>query len=104
MDFADVVQRELLEVASGAADEAQIGEEVALAAKAASDPERSAAPQRPFPGFGMDQEGFEKLTFGTCFASGGAWKYGYSLKPKILAVRFAGNCRRDVSYSCTFSL
>ena len=37
------------------------------------------------------QDGFAKLTFGTCLASGGAWKNGYSLKPNTLAVRFAGN-------------
>ena len=32
-----------------------------------------------------------KLTFGACFASGGAWKNGYSLNPNTFAVRFAGN-------------
>ena len=37
-----------------------------------------------------------KLTLGTCFASAGAWKKGYSLKLNIFAVRFAGNWRRDV--------
>ena len=48
--------------------------------------------------------GLLKLTFGTCLASGGASKNGYSLKPNIFAVRFAGNCRRAVLYSCTRSL
>ena len=31
-----------------------------------------------------------KLTFGTCLASAGASKNGYSLKPNTFAVRFAG--------------
>ena len=35
---------------------------------------------------------------------GGASKYGYSLKPNILAVMFDGNCRRSVLYACTRSL
>ena len=47
---------------------------------------------------------FLKSTLGTALASGGAWKYGYSLKPNIFAVMFAGNCRRIVSYSRTRSL
>ncbi len=37
-----------------------------------------------------------KSTFGACFASGGASKSLYSLKPNSFAVTFAGNCRRDV--------
>src|SRR6185369_13285518 len=48
--------------------------------------------------------GLLKFTFGTVLASGGAWKNGYSLKPNTFAVRFAGNCRRDVLYSWTRSL
>ena len=47
---------------------------------------------------------FPKFTFGTCSAAVGALKSGYSLKPKTLAVTFAGNCRRAVLYSCTRSL
>ena len=42
---------------------------------------------------------FPKFTLGACWASFGASKYGYSPKPKILAVMFAGNCRRAVLYS-----
>jgi hypothetical protein len=47
-------------------------------------------------------EGLGKVTLGTVFASGGAWKNGYSLNPNTFAVTLAGNCRRDVLYSCTF--
>src|SRR5262245_62885413 len=51
-----------------------------------------------------DYEGLPKLTFGTRSASGGALKSGCSLKPKIPAVTFDGNWRRDVLYACTRSL
>src|SRR5687767_8919975 len=37
-----------------------------------------------------------KLTRGTRSASGGALNNGYSLKPKMPAVTFDGNCLRDV--------
>src|SRR5262249_38315189 len=101
---ADIVKRDFADRPSVGSNEAEVGEEISFAAKAANEPERTAAPQRPFPGFRLDQEGFEKLTLGTCFASGGAWKYGYSWNPNRVAGRFAGNCRREVSYPCTFSL
>jgi len=39
-------------------------------------------------------DGFWKLTFGTCVASGGAWKNGYSLNPNTFAVRLAGKLLR----------
>ena len=61
---------------------------------------RAAAPEQPFPwqqNLGTSRRsayevGLPKLTLGTCFASAGAWKNGYSLKPNIFAVRFDGNC------------
>src|SRR6185503_4347259 len=47
---------------------------------------------------------FLKSTFGTVFASGGAAKYGYSLKPNRLAVMFAGKRRRAWLYCVICSL
>ncbi len=48
--------------------------------------------------------GRAKSTLGATLADSGTWNRGYSLKLKIPAVMFAGNCRRAVLYSCTRSL
>ena len=110
VDLADVGGRKLVDARPGDAHHPHVGEHVALAVQVEPRQQRrgAAAPQQPLPrqrDWSRSYDaGFPKLTFGTCFASGGASKNGYSLKPNSFAVMFAGNCRRAVLYSCTRSL
>ena len=108
-DLADVVEDELVEFVAGSPHETEVRQRVAFAAQTRAKPQGTAAPQQPFPGkrnvrHEPAYEGLGKVTFGTVFASGGAWKNGYSLNPNTFAVTLAGNCRRDVLYAWTFSL
>jgi len=113
VDLSDIVERQLGDRVAGDAQESKVGQQVALAGKAASEVPWPAAPEEPFPwqqhvstptrlprwgsrAWSHGAYGFPKLTFGTVFASGGAWKKGYSLKPNIFAVMFDGNWPRFV--------
>src|SRR5262245_33545266 len=102
-DLADVLQRDLGGARARRAHEPKVRQEIVLARQMGMEPLGTTAPQQPFPGQRRVHD-FEKLTLGTCFASGGAWNRGYSLKPNSFAVRFEGNCRRDTLYFCTASL
>ena len=108
VNLSDVVERQLGDRAAGDAEESKVGQQVALAGKAASELPWPAAPEQPFPWQqDVGRHGtycFPKLTFGTVFASGGAWKKGYSLKPNIFAVMFEGNWPRFVLYAWIASL
>ncbi len=102
-DFTDVLQRYFVGAAVRFADQPEIGQVVAVAGESCVKPIGTAAPQQPFP-WQRSVHDLLKLTFGTCFASAGAWNSGYSLNPKTFAVMFAGNWRRSVLYFCTDSL
>src|SRR6185436_10680569 len=103
-DLGDVGQEQLVDEIAVLAHETEVGEEVFLARERGE--RRAAAPEQPLPRQRNLHGGQVslKLTFGTCLASAGAWKNGYSLNPNNFAVRLAGNWRRPVSYSCTRSL
>lgn len=49
MNVSDVVERELVDAVTGEAEEAEVGEQVALASEAARDPPGTAALEQPFP-------------------------------------------------------
>ena len=112
VDFGDVVERELAAPDCVDPQQSEVREQVSLAAKKASEVPWTPTPEQPLPrqqhlsGHGALRQvvGLPKFTFGTCLASAGAWKNGYSLKPNILAVRFDGNWPRDVLYAWTTSL
>src|SRR5829696_9853594 len=76
-----IVERELFDVMAGYANDAEVGEQVALAGHARREPPRTAAPQQSFPwqrNLGHHRatcayDGLPKLTFGTSFAPSGTW-------------------------------
>ena len=78
----------------GDANQPEVGEHVPLAAQRRRETPGTAAPQQPFPRQRdcprPSTTASPKLTFGTCLASAGASKNGYSLKPNIFAVTLAG--------------
>src|SRR5437899_13026892 len=102
-DLADVAEDDFDRARARDSDEPEVGEHVARAGERART-SRTPAPQHALPRQRNVHDGLVKVTFGACLASGGAWKYGYSLKPNTFAVTFAGNCRRAALYSCTRSL
>ena len=102
-DVADVLDGEFVRAARRFPNQTEIRQVIPFARQPGADPQGTAAPEQPFPRKGR-VHGLPKLTLGTCLASAGAWKSGYSLKPNIFAVMLAGNCRRDVLYFCTASL
>ena len=104
LDVADVVDGKLVFPAVRDAHQPEVGQAVAACAAAAGNGRSTAAVPRAAEIPRPVAHRVLKLTFGTCLASAGASKNGYSLKPNAFAVRFPGNCRREVLYSCTRSL
>ena len=97
LDFTDVLQRDFRHASAARREHAEVGQRVGDSRRH----ERTRLPQDSFPRQRRvhGRQGCVKVTFGTCCASGGASKNGYSLKPKRRAVTLAGNCRRDVLYA-----
>src|SRR4029079_17861688 len=75
LNVGDVLDGELVRVPAAAADEPEVGEEVAIPGRQQAAP----APEETFPGERNFHRYFEKFTFGTCCASAGASNSGYSL-------------------------
>ena len=90
LNVADIVERDFLDACAGHAEQTEVGEHVPLAGDPRRQPPWAAAPEQPFPRQQAVHDDFLKSTFGTCLASGGTSKKGYSLKPNIFAVTLAG--------------
>ena len=82
LDFTDVLQRDFRHASAARREHAEVGQRVGDSRRH----ERTRLPQDSFPRQRRvhGRQGCVKVTFGTCCASGGASKNGYSLKPKRL--------------------